>query len=108
VNVEKEDKPLHWLLEEFTNGRIVILDVREPKEWAAGHIRGAIHCPIKQVEAGQLPPELPQNKPIYCHCAAGVRAKRAANALRSRYPDVHSVSYNVEQFRSAGFPIELF
>ena len=50
-----------------------IVDVREPHEYAAGHIPGAINLPLSRFSPGQLP----SGKPIVLVCQAGGRSARA-------------------------------
>ena len=42
---------------------IQIVDVREPYEWEAGHIDGAIHIPLADVMAGRAPSREPIPRP---------------------------------------------
>ena len=53
----------------------LVLDVREPSEYVAGHVPGA-----KLVPLGSLPDrigELPRQEPIYVICASGSRSRTA-------------------------------
>jgi glyoxylase-like metal-dependent hydrolase (beta-lactamase superfamily II)/rhodanese-related sulfurtransferase len=58
-------------------GRIVI-DVRQEHEWAAGHLPGAVHLPVQDVETSghTLPPG-----ELWVHCQSGYRAGIAASLL---------------------------
>ena len=52
-----------------------LLDVREPDEWEAGHIKGALHIPL-----GDLPArfgELPGEGEVLVICRSGGRSARA-------------------------------
>ena len=55
------------------------LDVREPDEFAAGHIEGTIHIPLGSL-AGRLD-EVPRDRPIVAYCGAGERAASAVSLL---------------------------
>jgi len=57
----------------------ILLDVREPHEWAAGHAQGARHIPLGQL--GQRQRELPAGRPIITVCRSGGRSARAAALL---------------------------
>jgi rhodanese-related sulfurtransferase len=63
--------------------KAVIVDVREEDEWNAGHIAGAVHIPLKQLEARV--PELQQykNKTIITQCRSGKRSADALEVLKS-------------------------
>lgn len=57
----------------------VILDVRNPDEYQAGHIEGALNIPV--TELAQRASELRDFKKIYIHCKRGGRAKTAFETL---------------------------
>jgi rhodanese-related sulfurtransferase len=52
-----------------------LLDVREPDEWQAGHIEGAVHIPL-----GELPSrlaEVPDDGELVVVCRSGARSAQA-------------------------------
>jgi rhodanese-related sulfurtransferase len=58
----------------------VLIDVREPHEWRAGHASGARHIPLAQLP-GSLD-QLPREAPVYLICATGNRSRNAAAFLQ--------------------------
>ena len=58
----------------------LILDVRTPEEFQAGHIQGAQNTPHEEVAS--MAHNLKQFKTVYVHCKMGGRAKIAAQALQ--------------------------
>ncbi len=68
-----------------------ILDVREPGEYAAGHIRGAVNVPLSALRdrlAG-----LPKDRPLYVHCRSGQRSYYACRILAARgFRDVYNIA----------------
>jgi rhodanese-related sulfurtransferase len=73
VNVEDIDKLL-------ADGKVVLLDVREPKELEEmGTIEGSIHIPLGQLETRLG--ELPKDRVILTACNGGGRAARALTLL---------------------------
>jgi rhodanese-related sulfurtransferase len=62
-----------------SDGSIAIVDVREPHEFAAGHIPGAINQPLSSFE----PDELPSGKPIVLVCQVGGRSAKALQQARA-------------------------
>jgi hydroxyacylglutathione hydrolase len=56
----------------------VVLDVRRPDEWAAGHLEGALHIPFWELEDRVA--EVPDAE-TWVHCASGFRASIAASVL---------------------------
>jgi sulfur-carrier protein adenylyltransferase/sulfurtransferase len=69
-------------------GRVVV-DVREPFEWDAGHVSGALHIPLAELPA-RIGSDLPdRSAPILLYCRSGARSERAAKYLvENGYADV--------------------
>ena len=66
----------------------VMLDVREPDEWAAGHAPTARHLPMSQLTARIG--ELPDDDPLYVVCRSGGRSARVVAYLANQgYPAVN-------------------
>jgi rhodanese-related sulfurtransferase len=84
----------------------VLIDVREPAEFAAGHAAGARNVPLAQLETSNA---LPGNKalPLVVLCASGPRATRAVALLKKRgYENCQSVAGGLAAWREANLPIE--
>ncbi|MES1940853.1 Rhodanese domain-containing protein [Salinisphaera sp. T5B8] len=82
------------------------IDVREPGEWAQGHIAGAVHHPIDGLEA-QPQISVARDTPVVTYCAAGIRAARGAAALAaSGYSDVKALDAGYGDWQAAGYPVE--
>jgi rhodanese-related sulfurtransferase len=86
-------------------GRYQILDVREPYEWDAGHIDGAIHVPLAQVMAGQAQDLLDASRPVVVVCRTGNRSELAALMLQARGFDAHNLEGGTERWVASGLPI---
>lgn len=67
-----------------------MLDVREPDEWAAGHIFGATHIPMGQVEARL--DELPKDEKVIVVCRIGGRSAKITELLGKH--GFHAVNMN--------------
>ncbi|MBX7142353.1 MAG: rhodanese-like domain-containing protein [Chitinophagales bacterium] len=59
----------------------VILDVRTPSEYRAGHVKGSVNIPLQGLR-GQIS-KLKKNKPIITCCASGSRSASARLLLQS-------------------------
>jgi rhodanese-related sulfurtransferase len=82
-------------------GEAVLLDVREPQEWAAGHAPQAEHLPL-----GLLTPEaVPQDRPIIAVCRSGNRSGKAADALAAAGVHVHNLAGGMKAWSQAGLPV---
>lgn len=82
-----------------------VLDVREPEEYARGHVPGAISLP--QAELASRLDELPRDRSLLVICQSGGRSLRAAQFLAQvGYTDVASVAGGTAAWRAAGKPVE--
>ena len=70
------------LATKVSNGEVVLLDVREDSEWKEGHIDGALHLPLGEIN-GESVANLPKDKEIYIYCRSGRRAGEAEAILKS-------------------------
>lgn len=61
---------------------VFLLDVREPSEWTAGHIEGATHLPLGEINE-ESTKDFPKDKDIYVYCRSGKRAGEAEKILRT-------------------------
>ena len=59
----------------------IILDVRRPDEFAAGHIPGAINVPNETIGTSEIPEMPDKNQLIMVYCRSGRRSKEAAGKL---------------------------
>ena len=84
----------------------MLVDVRFNHEWKEGHIPGALH-----VELGDLLEHmdgLPRDAALATTCAAGVRGSTAASLLqREGFSDVSVILGGVNDWREAGYPLEV-
>ena len=73
----------------------LVVDVRRPDEWVAGHAAGAVHIPVDDF-LGVAEDQLPRDRDLLFICAAGVRSGLAAE-MASALGFEESRLYNVEQ-----------
>lgn len=66
---------------------IVLVDVRDPKEYAAGTIKGALNMPMNQLEKNLS--TLPKDKPIVFICGTGARAGEAYDTAKLLAADMN-------------------
>ncbi len=78
-----------------------VLDVRQPEEWAAGHIAGATLVPL-----GELPSrltEVPRDRQVVVVCRTGHRSAQGRDILLAAgYPAVTSMAGGMTQWTAAG------
>jgi hydroxyacylglutathione hydrolase len=84
---------------------LTVIDVRGESEWARGHIPGARHLFLGDLEA--MADDLPRDLPIVTVCQGGTRSSIAASLLRRKgFTDVHNFPGGFEAWEHAGKPIE--
>jgi len=81
---------------------VLLVDVREPDEWAAGHAPGAYHQPLGKLD----PAKVPAADAIYVVCQSGGRSARAARVLVDAGIDAHNVTGGMSAWNAAGLPVE--
>ena len=87
---------------------VVILDVREDEEWAAGHIAGAVHVPMMQLpqrlqfDPGPLTPDAP----IVVVCKVGSRSAQVTAWLRHHGYEASNLAGGMYAWEHAGRPME--
>ena len=81
----------------------VLLDVREPDEWQAGHAPDAVHVPLAALAARLA--ELDEGTPVVAVCRSGGRSERAAGALLQRGFDAVNLSGGMQALAAAGLPV---
>ena len=82
----------------------LVLDVREAFERRRGHVPGSVHVPLGEVAARA--DELPRDRPIVVHCAAGTRSAKAAAILREKGFDARNVAGGMIAWKREGLPVE--
>jgi hydroxyacylglutathione hydrolase len=61
-------------------GAPLLLDVRNPREWASKHIAGSVNIPLNHLQ--ERVAEVPRDRRIAVHCAGGYRSSIAASVLQ--------------------------
>ena len=87
--------------------KAVVVDVCEASEYAAGHVAGARHAPLGELE--QKLPGMVKNKalPVILVCASGARSNRAvAIAKKLGYEQAQSLAGGMRAWRAANLPVE--
>lgn len=84
-------------------GEVLILDVREPFEWDAGHIEQAQHLPM-----GDIPERLddiPDDRSLVAVCRSGARSEEAARFLKDKGFDIESLDGGMKAWAQVGLPV---
>lgn len=89
----------------------MIIDVREPAEYASGHIPDAISIPRGVIEFKiwkyiGYPDNTDTGKKIYLYCKSGSRCALATRSLQDLgFSDVTAVDMKINAWRDAGYPL---
>ena len=84
-----------------------LVDVREDREWAAGHLPGAVHIGKGVIERDAETALPDPGAPLVLYCGGGYRSALAADALgRMGYTDVESMDGGFSGWTQAGLPVE--
>jgi rhodanese-related sulfurtransferase len=87
--------------------RAVVVDVREPEEFAAGHVTGAKNVPLNELEQKLQAAVKNKSLPLLLICASGARAQRAvATAKKLGYEQAQAVAGGLKSWKEANLPVE--
>ena len=81
---------------------VQIVDVREPYEWEAGRIEGAVHVPLNDLMAGEG--AFDNDKPVVAVCRSGNRSELATLMLQARGYEAHNLVGGMEAWERDGLP----
>jgi len=85
---------------------VQVLDVRDEREWDAGHIPGSVHQPYHDIHA--LPDGIDPRRSVAAICGTGQRSAVAASLLQrfGAHHVIHVVDGGVPLWKRQGWPIE--
>jgi rhodanese-related sulfurtransferase len=85
----------------------VILDVRTPEEFQAGHIPGAVNLDVTASDFQAKAALLARSKIYLVHCASGVRSARACDKLNQLdFLNLYNLPGGFRAWSKAGKPVE--
>jgi rhodanese-related sulfurtransferase len=84
---------------------VLLIDVREPDEYQAGHIPGAVLWPLRDLP--QHLDEVPKDKTVIAVCRSGNRSAKATDFLRETgFDNVHNMQGGMIAWEKAGYEVE--
>ncbi len=83
--------------------KIQLVDCREPYEWNAGRVEGAVHIPLNTIMAGATG-DLTPDKPVVLVCRSGNRSELAALMLQARGFEAYNLEGGMEAWERQGLP----
>ena len=85
-------------------GDVQIIDVREPHEYEAGHVAGAVAIPLGELSSRAG--EIDRARPVVLVCRAGSRSAMATEALLGAGYDAHNLTGGMLAWADAGLELE--
>jgi rhodanese-related sulfurtransferase len=83
----------------------LVLDVRDPGEYGAGHILGAKNVPLSRLGDGDIAKR--KERPVIVYCDGSERSSKAVSALRKQgFTRVVNLSGGLKAWQQAGLPVE--
>lgn len=92
----------HDLAEQLASHQVAVIDVREPMEYAAGHIAGSLNVPLSGLHQADLP-----SGPLVLVCQSGNRSAKGVQTLLQRgyaHP-VSDLEGGLPSWQQAGLPV---
>lgn len=87
--------------------KVVVLDLRTPEEFRAGHIAGATNVDYLAPGFEQRLNTLPKTQPYLVHCAAGGRSTKCLPLLREQhFRSIYHLDGGLKAWEKAGLPVE--
>lgn len=90
------------LARQLESGAIGVIDVREPMEFAGGHIAGSLNVPLARLADTQLP-----DGPLVLVCQSGNRSLKGCRRLLERQPSrlLLDLEGGIPAWQQAGLPL---
>ena len=83
--------------------RAQLIDVREPYEWEAGRIDGALHIELEHLASNAA--KIDTDRPVIFQCRLGSRSAMAAQAFRGVGIDAYSMAGGIKRWAAEGRPM---
>lgn len=106
VRDELEPLPREELLRRVRDGLVTVLDVRPPKEYAAGHIPGAVNIPLSELKQYLKALNPKQEIVAYCRGPHCILAFDAVASLRKKGLQARRLEDGFPEWKTAGLPVE--
>ena len=85
----------------------LVVDVREPNEFAAGHVLGAKNLPLARLDASGADLAKKKERPVIVYCDGGERSAKALASLKKQgFTRVANLSGGLAAWQQAGLPVE--
>ena len=84
----------------------LLLDVRKDDEFNGGHLSGALHIPLEQLQARHDELQAYRDRPIVVYCRSGQRSARAATALKKmNFTSLYKLAGGMLAWQNGNWPV---
>lgn len=89
------------------NTNIIVLDVRTPREYAAGHLAGAVNLNLRAADFAAQAARLDKGRTYLVHCAVGARSVSACQKLGEMgFTNLVNLKTGLNGWEAAGQPVQ--
>jgi len=106
VKDDLEPIPRDELIKRIKEGLVVVLDVRPEKEYASGHVPGAVNVPLNELEAYLQKMDKTQEVVAYCRGPHCILAFDAVAQLREHGLQARRMEDGFPEWKVSGLPVE--
>ncbi len=90
----------------MNRANVLILDVRDEAEFTIGHITGAKHIPLADLDSRLKEIQKYKDKPVIVNCQSGMRSAKACNTLRKlEFKQLHNLQGGLNAWTQANLPL---
>ena len=101
------DVTVNQLTRMLNDGKAVVIDIREPKEFVDGKVPGAMHIPLSQLKDRLADLERNKERAVIVYDARGPRIHSATSTLaRAGFKQLHSLHGGFKAWKDAGMPMD--
>ena len=108
--IEHTKDSLETVKERVAAKKAILVDVRELVEWDAGHIKGAVLLPWRELQdkydEAKIREKIPKDTIVYTYCMVGYRSLKAGAIIEKAGYEVRPLKPGYEELVKAGFDKE--
>lgn len=106
VSGTTEDLNVERFAEFVASGEGIVLDVRTPDEYNAGHLEGSLHHNIYDADFADQLAKLDPETPVYVYCKAGGRSAKAMSMMHEMgFAEVYNLAGGYDAWSRSGQPV---
>lgn len=92
--------------QKLNSGEGQLIDVRTPKEYKSGYIKGAVNMHLYDNDFEQRIDTLDKNKPVYVYCKVGGRSAEAVTIMKNKgFRHIIELDGGMDAWNEAKLPI---